>query len=354
MKFWKPSIRSRGVVRGGDVPEVELSERVPVVVISPLGVVWEMNAAAEQLLKNTATSYVNMKWNWPLKDGAVIDLHGHNIQLDIMKTKFAHYVMLHDLSVKEQFGQQAAAQAIEIETLQNELNKAHELLAVKEKFTSLIAHDFGNPITGIRLQSDILKKHLGSISQESIMQRLEQVDTHLNHMIDLLDDLLLLNQINGTQSSEQTAPFHLEAFCRKIVDQIKRGWKGREVIVTCAGEMDNIQIDRRLIRYILSNLVGNALKYSPDGGDVHMDIIVSDDTIEIAVRDHGIGIPADELDKIFTQFYRASNVNEFSGLGLGLTMMRTCIEMCDGTINVESKLDEGTTFVVSLPRRTRK
>lgn len=331
------------------MPEVELSERIPVVVVSPLGVVWEMNAAAEQLLKNTSTSYENMKWDWPLKDGAVIDLHGHNIRLDIMKTKFAHYVMLRKLSVKERPGGQATVLAIEIETLQNELKKAHELLDMKEKFAALIAHEFGTPITGIRLQSDMLKKHLGSISQEAITQRLEQIDSQLNHMIDLLDDLLLLNQINGSQSSERTAPFHLEAFCRKIIDQIKRGWKGREVIVTTAGEMGNIQIDRRLVRYILSNLVGNALKYSPKGGDVNVDIIVSDDTIALLVSDHGIGIPADELDKIFMQFYRASNVNEFNGLGLGLTMMRTCVELSGGTIHVESKLHEGTTFIVSLP-----
>jgi signal transduction histidine kinase len=350
MKFWKPSIRFLGVARGGDVPEVELSEHVPLVVISPLGVVWEMNAAAEQLLKDTATSYVNMKWNWPLKDGAVIDLQGHNIQLDIMKTKFAHYVMLHDLSAKEQSEQQVAAQALEIATLENELKKAHELLAVKEKFTALIAHDFGTPITGIRLQSDILKKHLSSLTQESIVQRLEQVDSQLNHMIDLLDDLLLLNQINGVQSSERSV-FNLEAFSRKIIEQIKRGWKGREVLVNCTGQMDNIQVDRRLVRYILSNLVGNALKYSPNGDDVKVDINVTEETITLSVSDHGIGIPADELDKIFTQFYRASNVSEFSGLGLGLTMMRTCIEMSDGTIRVESKLGEGTTFVVSLPRR---
>ena len=326
-----------------------MSERVPVVVVSPLGVVWEMNAAAEQLLGKPATSCVNMKWNWPLKDGSVVDVHGHNIQLDIMRTKFAHYVMLHDLNVKEQIGEQAAAQASEIAMLQNELKKSHELLAVKEKFTALIAHDFGTPITGIRLQSDILKKHIGGLSQESVTQRLEQIDGHLNHMIDLLDDLLLLNQINGVQSSERSA-FNLEVFARKIIEQIKRGWKGREVVVTYSGQMDNVQVDRRLVSYILSNLVGNALKYSPDGGEVNVVINVTDEIITITVRDQGIGIPADELDKIFTQFYRASNVSEFSGLGLGLTMMRTCIEMCDGIITVESKLNEGTTFVVSLPR----
>jgi len=102
----------------------------------------------------------------------------------------------------------------------------------------------------------------------------------------------------------------------------------------------------------LSNLVGNALKYSPDGGDVKLDIRVTEETITLSVSDQGIGIPADELDMIFTQFYRASNVNEFSGLGLGLTMMKTCIEMSNGTIHVESKPDEGTTFVVSLPNAT--
>ena len=130
----------------------------------------------------------------------------------------------------------------------------------------------------------------------------------LNHMIDFLDDLLLLNQIHTfTAATIPSAPFHLEGFCRKIVDQTKRGWKGREVIVTFKGAMDNIQVDQRLIRYILSNLVGNALKYSPKGGDVTVDINVSSNMITIAVSDKGIGIPADELDKIFTQFYRASN-----------------------------------------------
>ncbi len=331
------------------MPEVELSEHIPVVVISPLGVIWEMNAAAEILLRNPAISFLNKKWNWPLKDGAVIDLDGRNIQLDIMKTKFAHYVMLRDINTKEALEQQAVAQAAEIDMLQSNLKKVQEILAAKERFTALIAHDFGTPITGIRLQSEILKKHFGTLSQESITQRLEQVDVQLNHMIELLDDLLLLNQIKGSHSVNLPAPFQLEGFCRKVVDQIRRGWKGCEVIMTCNGTMDSIQVDQRLIRYILSNLVGNALKYSPNGGDVKVDISVTGQTITISVADKGIGIPADEMDKIFTQFYRASNVAEFSGLGLGLTMMKTCIEVCCGTITVESKLDEGTTFVVTLP-----
>jgi signal transduction histidine kinase len=273
-------------------------------------------------------------------------MDGRSVQLSIMKTTLASYVTLTDLSTR----QQAAAQAVEIDTLRADLKKAQELLAVKEKFTALIAHDFGTPITGIRLQNDILKNHLDSLSQESVAQRLEQVSFHLNHMVDLLDDLLLLSQIDGPQGDKSSAPFHLEVFCRKMIEQIKRGWKGREVILTCTGEMDNVQVDRRLVRYILSNLVGNALKYSPEGGDVQVDVDVTEEAINFFVSDEGIGIPADELDKIFTQFYRASNVNEFSGLGLGLTMMRTCIEMCGGTIKVESKLDEGTTFVVTLPR----
>jgi signal transduction histidine kinase len=332
------------------VSAVTLSEYVPTVVVDLYGDVCDVNAEAEKLLGDSMMNRVNKPWNQPLNDGAVIDLDGRSIQLAIMKTTLASYVMLNDLTLKEQVGQQAAAQATEMNALRNELKKSQELLAVKEKFTSLIAHDFGNPMTGIRLQSDIMKKHLATLSPESIVQRLEQVDTHLNHMIDLLDDLLLLNQIHVPQGLETTAPFQLEVFCRKIIDQIKRGWKGREVIVTCVGQMDNIQVDRRLIRYILSNLVGNALKYSPDGGDVNVDIGVTEEAITLLISDHGIGIPEDEIDKIFTQFYRASNVNEFSGLGLGLTMMRTCIEMCEGTINVESKLGEGTTFVVSLPR----
>jgi signal transduction histidine kinase len=333
------------------VPAFVLSEYVPSVMVDLYGDVCDMNAEAEKLLGISKMNLMNKPWNQPLKDGVVINVDGRNLQLAIMQTQTtpANYVTLNDLTAKERFKEESVAQSLKIEKLQSDLKKAQELNVTKEQYTALIAHDFGNPITSIRLQSDILKKHLSTLSPEAATQRLEQVDAQLNHMIDLLDDLRLLNQIQCTQ---EFTSFNLEVFSRKIIDQIKRGWQGREVIVTSIGQTDNVQVDKRLVRYILSNLVGNALKYSPDGGDVNVDIRVTEQTMTLSVRDQGIGIPDDELDRIFTQFYRASNVTEFSGLGLGLTMMKKCIEMSDGSIHVESKLDEGTTFVVSLPNAT--
>jgi len=331
------------------VPTVVLPECVPSIVVDLYGDVCDMNTEAERLLGIGKMHLMNKPWNQPLKDGTLINVDGRSIQLAVTKTSLASYVTLNDLTVQDGFGKELLAQSLKIEGLQSDLKKAQELIAMKEQYTALIAHDFGNPITSIRLQNDILRKHLATLSAEAITQRLEQVDAQLNHMIDLLDDLRMLNQIQCTQTVGAFPAFNLEAFSRKIIDQIKRGWQAREVNITCLGEMDNIQVDRRLIRYILSNLVGNALKYSPDGGDVKVDIHVTEQMITLSVSDQGIGIPSDELDKIFIQFYRASNVSAFSGLGLGLTMMKKCIEMSDGTIHVKSQLDEGTTFIVSLP-----
>lgn len=169
------------------------------------------------------------------------------------------------------------------------------------------------------------------------------------YMVDLLDDLRLINRLHNTQSVLTLTPFNLEAFCRKILDDITLRSNGREIMMTCDGQLNNLKLERRMVRFVLLNLVGNAIKYSPEGGEVRLDVRAVDRSIMLSVSDQGIGIPANEVNKIFTQFYRATNAEDFSGMGLGLAITKTCIETYGGTINIESTLGKGTTFMVSLP-----
>jgi signal transduction histidine kinase len=121
------------------------------------------------------------------------------------------------------------------------------------------------------------------------------------------------------------------------------------VVFTTSSRVKTVVLDRRVVHYMLSNLLSNAFKYSPDGREIQLDIQDDGQQIIFTVTDQGIGIPDTELDKIFTPLYRASNAHEYTGMGLGLAVVKTSVEGCGGSINVESKLGEGTTFVVSLP-----
>jgi len=108
--------------------------------------------------------------------------------------------------------------------------------------------------------------------------------------------------------------------------------------------------DEKLLRHILVNLLTNALKYSPGGGEVRFEVRREEDDTVFRVRDHGIGIPPEEVGGLFESFHRASNVGDIPGTGLGLAIVKNAVDMHGGTIAVDSRPGEGTTFTVRVPR----
>ena len=109
-------------------------------------------------------------------------------------------------------------------------------------------------------------------------------------------------------------------------------------------------LDEKLVRHILGNLVSNAFKYSPSGGDVELAIDCSDERIQLVVEDHGIGIPPEHLPHLYDTFRRAGNVGNIAGTGLGLAIVARSVELHGGRIEVSSTPGAGTRFVVTLPR----
>jgi signal transduction histidine kinase len=108
-------------------------------------------------------------------------------------------------------------------------------------------------------------------------------------------------------------------------------------------------IDRKLLRRAVTNLLTNAIKYSPAGSPVDVELACADGQAVIRVSDRGIGIPEDDLRRLFEPFHRAANVGKIQGTGLGLAIARQAVELHSGTINVESQLGRGTTFILTLP-----
>jgi signal transduction histidine kinase len=109
------------------------------------------------------------------------------------------------------------------------------------------------------------------------------------------------------------------------------------------------QFDRKLLRRTIVNLLGNAIKYSPEGGDVHLSLAVNESSAIIKIADSGIGIPAEDLPRLFETFHRAENVGKLPGTGLGLAIAKQALDLHGGSMTVESEVSVGTTFTLTLP-----
>lgn len=253
-----------------------------------------------------------------------------------------------------QLEEQVKRQQEEIETLRDALCQEGELWAARATLTAMIAHEMGGPLSLIRARSSLLSKRLEQFSREKIIQFLTHIEAQVSQMTDLLNDLIFINKAPTSQEILRAEPFDLKAFCGDVVRQISQRWPDRCITLICSDEVDRAVLDRRLVRYLLSNLLSNALKYSADKSEVRLEVRVRAFTAFFTVSDQGIGIPEDELGSIFTPFFRASNAAGVSGMGLGLSMVRTSVEAHGGTIQVESVPGCGTTFIAALPFQDRQ
>jgi len=322
-----------------------LPQSVAMIVLDQEGWFITMNAAAEHLLGNNVIDFIN---NWqPMSDQTIIDFNHRSIRVDTLKTNQATYLMLFDENAPN--GKHAEPPRREIKSARPEPKRANDLISIKAKSTAMIAHQFGTPISAIRLKSYLLKKHLDSLSKARITEHLEQIEAQLDQMVDLLDDLMLVNQVYSSEQAVSFSALDLEAFCKKVIDQMMFDLDGRDIMLTYSGNMSNVQLDRRLIRYILSNLIGFVVKYSASA--VRIDVRRVDNSVTFTVTAPEVLLPAQELDRLFLQASHPNGTSGLSSIGIGLSIMKTCVEMYGGMINVKSKPEVGTTFVVTLPCR---
>lgn len=142
----------------------------------------------------------------------------------------------------------------------------------------------------------------------------------------------------------------LVAFCRDLVESLQMSAKPQHQLnFVVIGDGSDAQMDEKLLGHILTNLLTNAIKYSPDGGTVQFDVVCDRTWVIFRIQDSGIGIPPEDLERLFESFGRASNVGAIPGTGLGLAIVKRCVDLHEGEITVESEVGVGTTFTVTLP-----
>ena len=170
-------------------------------------------------------------------------------------------------------------------------------------------------------------------------------------MAGLIDEVLLLGSVEAGQMRFNPAPLDLGGFCRRLIDEMTSATHRRcPIRLTLeSAAFPPAQADENLLRHILGNLISNATKYSPSGSDVDFLVARSNGLAVFTVRDHGIGIPVKDQSKLFVAFQRGSNVEQIHGTGLGLTIVKRCVELHQGEVTFTSEEGKGTTFAVRIP-----
>jgi signal transduction histidine kinase len=233
--------------------------------------------------------------------------------------------------------------------LQAALQKEKELNELKQRFVSMVSHEFRNPLAAIQSSSELVRNYGHKMNEERKHGHLDSISTQVSRLTELLDDVLFISKAQTVGLEFKPARLNLEAFCRKIAQEIQQTTRKHQIVFAPRGNSVETRADEKLLRQVIANLLSNAVKYSPQGGMIHVHLFYEDQKAIIQVQDQGIGIPEEDHKHLFEVFHRAGNVGEISGTGLGLAIIKQAVEVHGGSISFESQVGSGTTFTVCFP-----
>lgn len=249
----------------------------------------------------------------------------------------------------------AIQQADLFEQLQQSLVQEKEVSKMRSRFISMASHEFRTPLAIISSSTGILQNFGDRLNAEKKQGHLETIQKTIKHIVQLLDDVLMINRTESEKMEFKPEELDIISFCLRLKEQIETTTAKHTIkfsLNTSQPILDNtyiIQFDPKIIRQILTNLLSNAIKYSPENSLINLSLNIRNDKFIFKIKDAGIGIPEADQINLFASFYRASNVGSISGTGLGLAIVKKCVDLHKGDIKLDSKVGKGTTITVSIP-----
>jgi signal transduction histidine kinase len=239
----------------------------------------------------------------------------------------------------------------QVKTRTAELIKAKEIDRQKSELVSMFSHDFRNPLTTVLSCAELLQNRSDLLTEEKKVALFQMIRTASKNMAQLLDEVLLVGKADAGTLECNLASLDLIAFCSSLIEELQITADRRQIdlVFVCQLKIPQSLWDKSLLRHILGNLLVNALKYSPEGSQVNLELIAQEERVIFKIQDWGIGIPPEDEKHLFEPFHRASNVGKIPGTGLGLAIVKSCVDTCNGTIDIESKVGFGTIVTVVLP-----
>jgi PAS domain S-box-containing protein len=236
------------------------------------------------------------------------------------------------------------------EDIRGALEKERELNELKSRFVAMTSHEFRTPLATILSSAELLEHYSDRLPPEEKEDLHRSIRAAVERMTKMLDNVLTIGKAEANMLQFSPAPTDLAAFCRQLADEIRLTADDRHTLdFSYDGDRGPVRADEKLLRHALSNLLSNALKYSPEGGTIEFRVRVGATEASFDVRDQGIGIPAEDQARLFETFHRARNVGTITGTGLGLAIVKKSLELHGGSVSLESSPGAGTVFRVTIP-----
>ncbi len=230
------------------------------------------------------------------------------------------------------------------------LDKERELSELKSRFISIASHEFRTPLSTILSSASLIARYTETETQEKRVRHINRIKTSVKNLTDILNDFLSLSKLEEGKVENIPTHFHLADLCEEIIEHIGTILKkGQQVILINKTTNSEILADGKSLRNVIINLLSNASKYSAEDKNILFTIEHDDQAVRFSIKDEGIGIPADEQQHLFTRFFRANNVSNIQGTGLGLNIVKRYLDLMGGKIEFESEEGIGTKFKVYIP-----
>jgi signal transduction histidine kinase len=235
------------------------------------------------------------------------------------------------------------------------LEKQREANAMKSTFVAITSHEFRTPLAAILSAQELLRDFGDRMTLPEREELFVVIHSSVQRMTGMLDKVLILSQADADLMGFKPRQLDVADFCRRLVGEALKSSNGadsqapRIALQLQIPDGELARMDESLLRHSLSNLLSNAIKYSPDGAEVVLEVSKQPEAMRFDVIDHGIGVPEEDMPRLFDPFHRASNVDGIPGTGLGLAIAKRAVERHGGTIDVASTVGRGTRFRVWIP-----
>jgi signal transduction histidine kinase len=274
------------------------------------------------------------------------------IELAIFKDRKEKELQKLNNELEEKVKQRTAELYEANKELTKALEKEREINELKSRIVLNVSHGFKTPLTSILSSAQLLQIYAEKEHpfKQKITKHAFKIENSVRALNNLLTSVLFFGKSDENKLEFKPKKIFSGAFVQELIDTVNAGIENDVSIKPEIGNLPKtITSDPELLYQIFENLLSNAVKYSRDGKDVKFKMIFEDNKLHATIADSGIGIPKSEQSKLFERFFRAKNVGIVEGSGLGLSIVKKCLELLGGDISFESEMDKGTTFHVTVP-----
>jgi len=283
------------------------------------------------------------------------DLLDRSIRYSMQQFKHIHELKIKEEELQQlnvQLEQKVEERTAELEKTHEELKKALEaeklLSKLKSRFVSMASHEFKTPLTSILSSASLIARYDKTEQHDKRLRHLDRIKSSVANLTNILSDFLSVEKIESGGVNCNPQVIDVQDFMEEVLDNMTPLLKPGQHINFEHHGANQIFIDKHLLKNILINLLSNAIKYSPKDKNIDLSL-TTNNHIDIKVVDYGIGIPEEDKGHMFSRFFRAGNATNIQGTGLGLNIVKRYLDLMGGNIDFESKLGEGTTFIVFIP-----